>query len=106
MTNIVQEVLEAEKKAEQIIAQAHNDKEARLNKARNEALSYLSKQQKKIDEEQEEILQSKKESLEHQKQKVITEGESAVRGLEKKAKKNVEKATSFVLKTFQNKIKE
>ena len=105
MVKGIQEVLEAEKKAETAIKKADKRKEEILAAAKNSGLNILSGKTKEIDKLQEEIISKKRKELDKKKVDIKAEGDTEVTELEKQTQGNVAKARDFIIKEFENRIK-
>ncbi len=106
MITAVKKVLEAEKKAEDRIAQAHKTKEKILAQARHDALGMISEGQKRIDEEQEAFLKQRQAEIEEKKQKLLEENERRVHEIERSAATAVPKAEAVLLEKCEELLKQ
>ncbi len=105
MTETIHEVLESEKKAERIVEEAKIHKIKDIEKAKQDSLADLAKKQAKIDSKIEEDIEKKRQELEAVKENIKKQGEKEVKAMETKARKNIDKATEFVLAEFEKRLK-
>lgn len=97
-------MLEAEKRADEIVAQAHTDKEKIMEKARHEALQLISDAQKKIDEEQDAFLRQHEKEIEEKKQRILDDAQRTLTVLERQAEGQLKKAEAAILKKFNESL--
>lgn len=104
MITAVKKVLEAEKRADEIVAQAQTDKEKIMEKARHEALQLISDAQKKIDGEQDAFLRQREKEIEEKKQRILDDSQRTLAALERQAEGQLKKAEAAILKKFNESL--
>ncbi len=102
--NPMEEVIAAEKEAEKIIKKAEEKKLAMVSKAKQDALQYLSDQQKVVDREQETIVKKKTEELERKKEKIRAEAQTKISQISRTGESSLPKAKDFILKQFEERL--
>ena len=93
----VQDILNAEKQAELVLAKSHKDAEKILAKARQEALDLLTSEKVKIDRHAEEEVAKKSTELERKSESILEEGAKRMRKLEAAAAKKTVKAQKILI---------
>lgn len=104
MITAVKKVLEAEKKADEILAEAQAKKERIIEKARHEALQLISDRQKKIDEEQDAFLKQREKEIDEKRQRILDQTETRLRDVERHAETHLGAATGIILKRFEEQL--
>ncbi|MCX6707837.1 MAG: hypothetical protein NT001_06930, partial [Candidatus Woesearchaeota archaeon] len=102
--DVLKEIREAEKKAKKIIEDAEARKAELVSKARHDALSRLSQAQEYSEKEKEAKLKSKLIDLEKTRKSITERGNSDAERLADKAKSNLSKTESFILKKLEENI--
>ncbi len=96
----VNEVLEAEKTADGIIAKAEHQKEEIIAQAKEKALGIVAKEKEKINEKMNVQLEQERKTLEKEQKKIIDGAQSQAAKLVKSAKANLGKAEDLVFETI------
>ncbi len=104
MITAVKKVIEAEKKADDIIAEAQKEKGKILEKARHDALQLISDAQKKIDDEQDAFLHQREKEIDEKKQRILDAAAQTIAALERRAEGQLKKAEALILKKFKESI--
>ena len=102
MSKAIKDVIEAEKKADNIIKKAETSKIKLIEDAKRKSLSIYVDRQEEINKKREDQLDKKREELDKEKEGIIEEGRLKILELEKRSSKNSEKAVTFILEEFEN----
>ena len=101
---ILTEIRDSEKKADEIIERANREKEAILHDARINSSKLLAAKQEEIRKLQEKKIVDFRNKAMLIKEEKIGEGRSAVRQVKAKSEKNIAKAVEFVMKKFEEMV--
>ena len=101
---ILSEIRDSEKKAEEIIERAKHEKERILHEARIGSSKLLLSTEDEIKKQQEKKLTEFKQKSMTITDEKLAEGKTAAKQLKIKAEKNVSKAVDFVVKIFEEMI--
>ena len=104
MITAVKKVLEAEKRADDIVAQAQQQKEKIIEKARHDTVQLISDGEKKNDAEQDAFLRQREKEIDDKKQAVLAQAERTIAALERHAEEPLKKAADIILKKFNERI--
>jgi len=103
-TEILNDIRNSEKKAEEILEKANREKEALIRDAVNSSSDILIKTKEEIRKLQEKKMISARDNAKSIKEEKLEEGKKAVKQLRTKAEKNISKAVDFVMKKFEGMI--
>lgn len=101
---ILIEIRDSEKKAEEIIERAKKEKESIIQVANRNSLKLLAEKQEEISKVQEKKLADFREKARLIREEKSAEGKAAVKQLKAKAEKNVAKAVEIVMKKFEEAV--
>lgn len=102
---VIQEILEAEKKAEGILKNAEKEKAKKIAKAREKALEKITHGKKDVEQQVDNHVRQQMAKLDQLKKKIRDSYAAEAKAIEKKAEKNSDKAAHFVLKAFMEEVK-
>ena len=102
---VIQEILEAEKKAEDVSRLAEKEKAGKIAKAREKALDYLTQGKKETERQVDDHVRQQMSKFEQQKKKICDSYAAEAKIIEKNAEKNIERAADFVLNAFMAEVK-
>lgn len=103
-TEVLLEIRDAEKKADEIIKRAQSEKESMIKEASAISSKLIASKESEIMKQQEKKLAEFREKSRIIKDEKISESRTAVKQLKAKADKNAAKATDFVMKKFEEMI--
>mgnify|MGYP001572614757 FL=1 len=98
---ILTEIKESEKRAEEIIERAKKDKESIIHEANSNSSKLLLAKQEEIKKSQEKKIADFREKAKLIREEKLAEGTIQVKQLRAKAEKNIPKAVDFVLPKFE-----
>ncbi|MEA2037655.1 MAG: hypothetical protein U9O94_09160 [Nanoarchaeota archaeon] len=98
------EIKDAEKKAEEIIAKGELDKEKIIQEAKHKSIVHVEKGEEKIDKEKETKIESKREKAESARTEVLSKGKEDIQKLKQNSEKNIDEAVDIILKKFEDSI--
>ncbi len=98
MSELIKELLQVEKKAEQTIREAEQHKTMAVAKALEHALTTSAEKKKEIEKAVDKEIRQKIEEIEKKKAAIEQQYAQEARQLEQKAQKNIPKGVSFLLK--------
>ena len=98
------EIKNAEKKAEEIINNAHKKAEATIAKAKEDSMNILNDKKQELITHEKEQLNTKRKGLESLKADIMRNSKKDALELEQKAGKNHKKAVDSVVKAFKETI--
>ena len=101
---ILSEIKESEKKADEIIEMANKEKERILHDARLESSKLLASKEEEIRKSQEKKLMDFRDKFRLISEEKLVEGKNAAKQLKARAEKNIPKAVDFILKKFEERI--
>ena len=101
---ILSEIRDAEKKADDIIGRAKREKEAILQEAARNSSKLLASKEEEIKKLQEKKIMEFRDKSRLIKDEKIAEGKSTARQTKAKAEKNIAKAVEFVMKKFDEMV--
>ena len=101
---ILSEIRDSEKKAEDIIERAKREKEAILHKAAVDSSRLLAASGEEIGKLQEKKLMQVREKSKLMREEKLAEGKTLAKQLKARSEKNVPKAVDFVMKRFEEMI--
>ena len=101
---ILIEIRESEKKAEEIIERAQKEKESIIQEAGRNSSRLLSEKQDEIRKSQEKKIMDFREKARLIREEKSAEGKAAVKQLKANAEKNVAKAVELVMKKFEEAV--
>ena len=101
---ILSEIRDAEKKADDIIGRAKREKEAILQEAARNSSKLLASKEEEIKKLQEKKIMEFRDKSRLVKDEKIAEGKSTARQTKAKAEKNIAKAVEFVMKKFDEMV--
>ncbi len=101
---ILIEIREAEKKADEIIESARMEKESIINEAVKNSSKLLAAKEEEIRKLQEKKIMEFREKTKLIKEEKLSEGKSLVKQIKAKAEKNIPKSVEFVMKMFEETI--
>ena len=101
---ILSEIRDSEKKADEIIERAKREKETILHEAAVNSSRLLAAKQDEIRKLQEKKLTEFRDKSKSLKEEKLAEGRSIAKQLMAKAEKNIPKAFDFVMKKFEEMI--
>lgn len=101
---ILIEIKEAEKKADEVIERANREKESMLHQAAINSTKMLAAKEQEIRKLQEKKIMEFRDKARLIKAEKIADGKSMAKQLKAKAEKNISKAVEFVLKKFEDMI--
>ena len=101
---ILIEIKESEKKADEIIERANREKEAILHQAAINSSKILTAKEEEIRKLQEKKIMEFRDKARLVKEEKIAEGRSMAKQMKAKSEKNIPKAVEFVLKKFEEMI--
>lgn len=98
---ILTEIRDAEKKADEIIESARMEKESIINEAVKNSSKLLAAKEEEIRKLQEKKIMEFREKTKLIKEEKLSEGKSLVKQIKAKAEKNIPKSVEFVMKMFE-----
>ena len=101
---ILKEIKDAEKRADEIIERAKREKEAIIQEAIRNSTKLFSAKEEEIRKAQEKKIMDFREKAKLIKEEKLIEGKAAVKQLNAKAVKNTAKAAELVMKKFEESI--
>mgnify|MGYP001616720510 CR=1 FL=1 len=101
---ILTEIKESEKRAEESIERAKRDKESIIHEANSNSSRTLLAKQEEIKKLQEKKIADFREKAKLIREEKLAEGKAQVKQLRAKSEKNIAKAADFVLKMFEEMI--
>ena len=101
---ILGEIRDSEKKAEEVIERAKREKEAILHKAAVDSSKLLAANEEEIRKLQEKKLMEFREKAKLMREEKLAEGRTLANQLKTKSEKNVPKAVDFAMKRFEEMI--
>ena len=101
---ILSEIRDSEKKADEIIERAKREKETILHQAAVNSSRLLAAKQDEIRKLQEKKLTEFRDKSKSLKEEKLAEGDNIAKQLRAKAEKNIPKAFDFVMKKFEEMI--
>ncbi len=101
---ILSEIRDSEKKADEIIERAKREKEAILHQARANSSKLLALKEEEIKKLQEKKLMEFREKSKLIREEKLAEGKSMAKQLKAKSEKNIPKAVEFVMARFEEMI--
>ena len=101
---ILGEIREAEKRADEIIERANREKESLLREAAANASKLLSSKKEEIEKAQEKKIMDFREKAKLIGEEKSAEGKMAAKQLKLKSEKNTGKAVDFILKKFEDMV--
>ena len=100
------EVKKIEEEAEQTLKDATAKKEEIIVNAKAESVTLITKRQAELEKKKEEKIKKQKETIDDDKKEIMKKGEKEVELMAKNSRKNIDKATDFVLNKLDEKIEE
>ncbi|MBI4153231.1 hypothetical protein HY497_01795 [Candidatus Woesearchaeota archaeon] len=97
---VIQEILEAERKAEEMILLAEKEKARKIARAREKALGRITQGKKGIERRIDVQVKQQTAKFEQQKKKICDAYAAEAKIIEKKAQKNIDRAADFVMNIF------
>ena len=101
---ILTEIRDSEKRAEEIIERAKKDKESIVHEANSNSSRLLLAKQEEIKKSNEKKIADFREKAKLIREEKLAEGTIQVKQLRAKAEKNIPKAADFVLKKFEEMV--
>mgnify|MGYP001558124001 CR=1 FL=1 len=101
---ILSDIKESEKKAEEIIENAKMEKGAILNEAAKNSSNLLAAKEDEIKKIQEKRIMNFRDKLKLLKEEKTSEGKNAAKQIKVKAEKNIPKTVEFIIKKFEEVI--
>ena len=101
---ILTEIKEEEKKAEELLEKAKREKDTILQDAAKNSSKLLSVKSEEMSKQQEKKLEELRDQFLRLKQEKLTEGRNSAKQLKAKTEKNIPKAVEHVLKAFEEAI--
>lgn len=101
----LKEIKETEKKAEDMINNAHKKSESILAEAKENTLKAIELKKQELTAYKEELLSKKKKELEEERAKILRDAQQKIQSIEQNAKKHEKHAIDALLKTFKSEIK-
>ena len=101
----LKEIKETEKKAEDMINNAHKKSESILAEAKENMLKAIELKKHELTAHKEELLSKKKKGLEEEREKILRDAQQKIQQVEQNAKKHEKQAIDALLKTFKAEIK-
>ena len=101
---ILSEIRDSEKKADEIIEEAKKERESILQEATRNSSNLSSTNQEEIRKLQDKKIMDFKEKIKLIKEEKLAEGKTSAKQLKLKAEKNIPKAVDFVIKKFEQMI--
>ena len=101
---ILSEIRDSEKKAEEIVERAKREKGAILHKAAVDSSKLLAAKEEEIRKLQEKKLMDFREKAKLMREEKLTEGKTLAKQLKARSEKNIPKAVDFVMKRFEEMI--
>ena len=103
-TEILIEIKEAEKKADDITEKARSEKDSIIQESIRNSSRLLAEKEEEIRKLQEKKLRDFRDKSKLIKEEKLAEGNAAVKQLKSKSEKNIAKAADFVMKLFEEGI--
>ena len=101
---ILTEIRDSEKRAEETIERAKKDKESIMHEASSNSSKLLLAKQEEIKKLQEKKIADFREKSKLIREEKLAEGKAQVKQLMAKAEKNIKKEADFVLKKFEEMV--
>jgi vacuolar-type H+-ATPase subunit H len=101
MSEIVQHILNAEKKAEQIVTKAESDKSKAISQAREKTVDSLNRRKKQIEKKIGKKIDEGMEDIAQQKKKISEKYSKDVRAFTREAEKNIDAGANFLLEKLK-----
>ena len=102
MAEIVKEVLQAEQRANEIIAKAESDKEKAIVDAKQQAVALLARRQEEARQQLDKEFQYHKEKLQDERAKILDQARLEAEKISRKAAANIDTAVSQILSGLVN----
>ena len=102
MAEIVKEVLQAEQRANEIIAKAESDKEKAIVDAKQQAVALLARRQEEARQQLDKEFQYHKEKLQDERAKILDQARLEAETISRKAAANIDTAVSQILSGLVN----
>ena len=103
-TEILSEIREAEKKADEILEKANKDKEAILHEASINSSRLLVAKREELRKLQEKKILDFREKAKLLKEEKLAEGKNTAKQIKARAEKNISKAVDLIMKKFEEMI--
>lgn len=103
-TEILTEIRESEKKADEILERGKREKESIIQDSIKNSSKLLSEKEEEIRKSQEKKIMDFREKTRLIREEKLAEGKTAVKQLKAKAEKNIAKAAELVIKKFEEAI--
>jgi V/A-type H+-transporting ATPase subunit G/H len=101
---VLDRIKEAEQEADDIVAEAEEDREQRIEEARAEAEEIRERAHEEADADAEERLEDAREEIEAEREQLIEEGEAARENLEAAAQAQVDEVVDHVIDLFEEAV--
>lgn len=101
---ILMEIKDSEKKADEIIEKAKKESESILHEVAKNSSKLLALKEQEIKKSQEKKIMDFRENARLIKEEKFTEGKAAVKQMKAKAEKNIPKAVDIAMKKFEEMI--
>ena len=101
---ILSEIKDSEKKAEEIIERANRQKESILHESAINSSKLLAAKEEEIRKAREKKVMDFRDKIKLLKEEKLVEGKNTAKQLKAKAEKNIQKAVEFVMKKFEELI--
>ena len=104
ISRILNDIKDAERKADAIIDKAVKEKEKILNEAHSKASTLLIGEEQKVQQQQDKKISDHKDKLKALKARKAEEGRKLASEAEYKANKNIGKATDYIIEKIDEKV--
>ena len=101
---ILTEIKDSEKRADEIIERAKREKESIIQEAIRNSSKLLTAKEEEIKKSQEKKISDFRDKAKLIKEEKLIEGKTQVKQIKAKAEKNILKAADFVLKKFEEAV--
>lgn len=101
---ILAEIKESEKKADEILERAKNEKDRIVHEARSNASKFLALKDEEIKKSREKKISEYRDRAKLLEEERLAEGRLSAKQIKSKSEKNTQKAVDFVLKKFEEMV--
>ena len=105
MDHTLNDIRAAEQKGREIIEETGKEKDAFLNKARQDSMSEIMAVKKGIDSHKDHVIADERRKIIKAQEELKIRTKKEVSALDEKARKNLSKAEDFIIKKFEEEVK-
>ena len=101
---ILSEIKRAEEEAKSLVAQANETKSKKISEAQAQAREIIRMAEEEARQSAESTISEARKSIKEEREKIVQAGIAEAEGIKNKSKKNVPKATKFILTEFERAV--